>query len=118
MQYMLMFYVSPEDMARHADERAPAYFAGWEAYVGAMYQSGIVRSGEGLQLPGTATTLRIRGDQQQVQDGPFADTKEQLGGYFIVEVDSLDVALQWAARAPCASTGGVEVRPVMVRMQQ
>jgi hypothetical protein len=60
----------------------------------------------------TGTTLRVRGDKRQVQDGPFADTKEQLGGYFVIEVPDLDSALEWAARAPCASTGGVEVRPV------
>ncbi|MBX3586838.1 MAG: YciI family protein [Ramlibacter sp.] len=115
MQYMLMFYISPEDVASRTDERAEAYMAGWNAYVGAMYQSGVVLSGEGLDPPSTATSLRIRGDKRSVQDGPFADTKEQLGGFFIIDVATLDAALEWAARAPCASTGGVEVRPVMVR---
>lgn len=57
--------------------------------------------------------MRLRGGKRQVQDGPFADTKEHLGGYFIVEVPSLDVALEWAARAPCAATGSSEVRPVL-----
>ena len=86
------------------------------AYVGAVYESGTVVSGDGLLPPSTATTtLRVRGDKRQVQDGPFADTKEQLGGYFVLEVPDLDSALEWAARAPCASTGGVEVRPVMPR---
>lgn len=54
----------------------------------------------------------MRGDKRQVQDGPFADTKEQLGGYFVIDVADLDAALEWAERAPCAATGGVEVRPV------
>ena len=113
MQYMLVFYISPEDIASRADQRAPAYHAGWMAYVGAMHQAGVVVNGHGLEAPSTATTIRVRGDKRQVQDGPFADTKEQLGGYFVINVPNLDAALEWAARAPCASTGGVEVRPVM-----
>ncbi|RZL95209.1 MAG: hypothetical protein EOP76_05380 [Variovorax sp.] len=116
MQYMLMFYVTPDDLARYGDERAEAWKASWTAYVGAMYQSGAALSGEGLLPPTTATSLRVRGEQRQVQDGPFADTKEQLGGFFVIEVPHLDAALEWAARAPCASTGGVEVRPVMPRV--
>ncbi|MEJ8822423.1 YciI family protein [Variovorax humicola] len=117
MQYMLMFYVTPDDLAKYGDERAEAHKASWMAYVGAIYQSGTVLSGEGLLPPSTATTLRVRGDKRQVQDGPFADTKEQLGGYFILDVPHIDAALEWAARAPCASTGGVEVRPVMMRSE-
>ncbi|MDB5999493.1 MAG: hypothetical protein JWP52_1192 [Rhizobacter sp.] len=115
MQYMLMFYVTPDDLAKYTDDRAEAYMAGWTSYVGAIYESGAALSGEGLLPPSTATTVRLRGDKRQVQDGPFADTKEQLGGYFIIEVPHLDAALEWAARAPCAATGGVEVRPVMPR---
>ncbi len=78
-----------------------------------MLASGVVRSGHGLEPARTATTLRVKHGKRQVQDGPFADTREHLGGYFIVDVPSLDVALEWAARAPCAGAGGVEVRPVM-----
>jgi hypothetical protein len=116
MQYMLMYYLTPDDVAKYGDGRAEAWKASWMAYVGAIYESGAVLSGEGLQLPNTATTLRVRGDKRQVLDGPFADTKEQLGGYFIIDVPHLDAALEWAARAPCASSGGVEVRPVMARL--
>ena len=112
MQYMLMFYVTPDDLAKYGDERAEAHKASWMAYVGAVYESGTVVSGDGLLPPSTATTLRVRGDKRQVQDGPFADTKEQLGGYYVIDVPDLDTALEWAARAPCATTGGVEVRPV------
>lgn len=113
MQFMLMFYETPEDLAASAGGEA-AHNAAWMAYVSAVQQAGISRGGEGLQPPGTATTLRIRGDKRQVQDGPFADTKEQLGGFFIIDVPDLDAALEWAARAPCAATGGVEVRPTLV----
>ena len=80
------------------------------AYVQAMHQSGVVKSGAGLQEPGTGTTVRVVDGKRRVQDGPFADTKEQLGGFFVIDVPDLDTALSWAARAPCAATGGVEVR--------
>ncbi|MEJ7688052.1 MAG: YciI family protein [Variovorax sp.] len=113
MQYMLMFYETPADSACRNNEHAQAYWGGWTAYVGALHQSGIVLSGNGLEAPAMATSLRVRGDKRQVQDGPFADTKEQLGGYFIIEVADIDAALEWASRAPCATTGGVEVRPVL-----
>ena len=83
------------------------------AYVDAIHKAGIWVSGGGLQPPVTGTSLRLRGDKRQVQDGPFADTKEQLGGFLVIEVPDLDTALSWAARAPCASTGGVEVRPLL-----
>ena len=117
MDYMLMFYEPKTDFDERKDAVASqAYWAGWMAYVGAIYQAGVAKSGEGLLPPSTATTLRVRGDKRQVQDGPFADTKEQLGGYFIIDVPDIDVALEWAARAPCAGTGGVEVRPVMERV--
>ncbi len=117
MQYMLMFYEPTHDFEQRNDPvKAKAYWAGWSAYVEALAQSGIVRSGSGLQPPVTATTLRLKGDKRDVQDGPFAETKEQLGGFFIIETDDLDTALSWAAKAPCASTGGVEVRPVMPPM--
>lgn len=116
MQYMMMFYETPDDVARRSGADGEAHMGGWMAYIGALYQAGIAQSGEGLLPPSTGTTLRVRGDKRQVQDGPFADTKEQLGGYMIIDVPHLDNALEWAARAPCAATGGVEVRPVMPRM--
>jgi hypothetical protein len=78
----------------------------------AIYSAGIVTSGHGLQPPSTATTVRFRDGQREVLDGPFAETKEMLGGYLIIEVPSLDDALTWAARSPSSSTGSTEVRPV------
>ena len=78
----------------------------------AMHGAGIVKSGAGLEPPSTATSLRIQGGKRRVQDGPFADAKEQLGGFYVIDVPDLDTALEWAARAPCATTGGVEVRPI------
>lgn len=116
MQYMLMFYETTDDFA-HREAAPQVYWGAWSAYVRAIQEAGIVRSGAGLQPPDVATTVRMRGNQRQVQDGPFADTKEQLGGFFVIEVPSLDEALQWATRAPCAATAGVEVPPQLPPMQ-
>lgn len=114
MQYMIMF---AEDKA-HFDMRndpvqAAGYWGAWTAYIGAMSKAGVIVNGDGLLGPHTAVTVRVRDGQRQVQDGPFADTKEQLGGYFVVEVADLEAALEWAARSPSAAYGSVEVRPVM-----
>ncbi len=115
MQYMLMFFDSAENQAPPVDPvRAKAYMGAWGAYLGALRSSGVAVNGHGLQSRSTATTLRLRDGQRQVQDGPFPDTKEQLGGYFVIDVPSLDDALEWAARCPVAATGAVEVRPVLV----
>jgi hypothetical protein len=115
MEYMLMLYQSKDEFAERDDPaKAPAYWAGWKAYIEAMRASGTVRSGSGLQPPSTATTLRLADGKRRVQDGPFADAKEQLGGFFVIDVPDLDSALAWAARAPCAARGGVEVRPVLM----
>ena len=114
MDYMLMYYETEAECARRDDPAAaPAYWGAWNAYIGALSAAGIVKHGAGLMPPRTATTVKVTGGQRQVQDGPFADTHEHLAGYFIVEVASLDEALEWAARAPCASAGSVEVRPVL-----
>ena len=116
MDYMLMFYQSTSDFEQRNDPAtSAAYMGGWMAYVQAVYAAGIVKSGDGLQMPSTATTLRLADGKRRVQDGPFADAKEQLGGFFVIDVPDLDTALAWAARAPCAATGGVEVRPTLPR---
>lgn len=117
MQYMLMLNEPDSDFAKRDDPaQAGAYWGGWNAFIGAMAQAGIIVKGDGLQGPRTATIVRLRDGKRLVQDGPFADAKEQLGGYFVIEVPDLDTALEWAARAPCASTASVEVRPVLPPM--
>lgn len=114
MQYMLTYHETPDDFAQRRDPtRAGAYWAAWKAYIGAMAQAGVIVNGAGLQPPDTATTVRLRDGKRQVQDGPFADSHEHLGGFFVIEVPDLDHALEWAARAPCAASGGAEVRPVL-----
>lgn len=114
MQYMLLFAEDQTKVAHRDDpEKAGDYWGAWNAYIGAMAQSGIMVRGDGLHPPHTATTVRLRDGKREVQDGPFADTKEQLGGYVVIEVQDLDAALDWAVKAPAASYGSVEVRPVL-----
>jgi hypothetical protein len=114
MQYMILIYEAESDFAKRADPaQAEAYWGAWTAYGAALAQAGVIVGGAGLQPHATATTLRIAEGRRRVQDGPYADTKEQLGGYFVVEVPDLDAALDWAARCPAAPTGAVEVRPLV-----
>lgn len=114
MEYMILFNQPAQELERKREDPASAdYWESWRAYMSAIYAAGIVKSGNALQAPFTATTVRIRNGQRQVQDGPFADTKEMLGGYLIVDVPSLDEALLWAARSPSSITGSSEVRPVL-----
>jgi hypothetical protein len=82
------------------------------AYHKALVESGNYLAGDPLEAPETGTTVRLKEGKRRVQDGPFADTKEQLGGLIIMELPSLDAALDWAARCPAASLGAVEVRPL------
>ena len=113
MHYMLQFYETPEERAKPNDPaQAEAYWGGWNAYIGALAQSGAMVGGNGLQPPEVATTLRVENGTRHVVDGPFADTKEMLAGYVIVDVPDLDAALEWAARVPCVTGGSVEIRPV------
>lgn len=118
MQYALLFHESAADFAlRNDPEKAAAYWAAWSAYIGVLEQSGVVVNGSGLLPPDTATTVRIRDGKRQVHDGPYAESKEMLGGFFIIEVPDLDTALEWAARAPSSSYGSTEVRPRMPQAQ-
>lgn len=112
MQYVILIYESPEDFASRSPERREAVMAPWRAYHKALVDAGVYVMGAPLQPDATGTTIRVKGGQRQVQDGPYADTKEQLGGFIILELPSLDAALEWAARCPTAATGALEIRPV------
>ena len=115
MQYMLMFYENEAEVAAQRDlpNRAGPYWGAWNAYIGALYEAGVVLRGDGLLPPAAATTVRLDGGNRLVQDGPVAATKEQLAGYVVIEVADLDAALSWAARCPAATYGAVEVRPTL-----
>jgi len=112
MQFALLIFESQEAFAaRNSDETDP-YLGAWRAYHKALVEAGIYVGGDPLKAPETGTTVRLKEGKRRVQDGPFADTKEQLGGFLILELPSLDAALYWAARCPAASVGAVEVRPL------
>jgi hypothetical protein len=107
MQYMLLIYV-PADGSEQAESSA------WMRYTEELQQAGIMVAGDGLQGPDTAQTVRVRDGETLITDGPFAETKELLGGYYLIDVPDLDAALGWAAKIPSVGFGSVEVRPVMV----
>jgi hypothetical protein len=109
MHYTLLFYQGPHDFAARTDPRKrEAFWGSFLPYMKALKDAGVVVAGAGLQPPEAATTLRLQGDKRLVQDGPYADTKEQLGGFFVIDVPDLDTALEWATRYPGRV---VEVRP-------
>ncbi|HSY25048.1 MAG TPA: YciI family protein [Polyangiaceae bacterium] len=112
MRYALLVYETEAGIAGRGD---PEYQAAYRAYIKAIYESGTAYAGSGLRdAATTATTLRLVGGQRHIQDGPFADTKEQLAGFFLIDVPDLDKALEWAARCPSTARGGiVEVRPAL-----
>src|ERR1700756_3410587 len=112
MQFALLIYESPEAFEIRHNDGTDSYTGAWRAYHKALVEAGIFVGGDPLQVPETGTTVRIKDGKRHVQDGPYADTKEQLGGFTILELPSLDVALEWAARCPAASAGAVEVRPL------
>ena len=114
MQYMMMFYENEAEASKRdsATEAGP-YWGAWNAYVGEIYAAGIVVKGDGLMPPSAATTVRLTNGERLVQDGPVAASKEQLAGYFVIDVPDLDTALTWAARSPNASGGATELRPVL-----
>ena len=114
MQYAVLVYETDADFAARTDDaQKAAYWGAFSAYSQALAEAGVISGGAALHPPQTSTTVRLSDSQPQVQDGPYADTKEQLGGFFLLEVADLDAALEWAARCPAAATGAIEVRPVL-----
>jgi hypothetical protein len=113
MEYMLLIYV-PSDAPESTEEERAAMFAEYGKVTRSLQESGALVGDDPLQPPATATTVRAQGEEILTTDGPFAETKEWLGGYYKIDVESLDEALEWAARIPAVKYGGsVEVRPVM-----
>src|SRR5690348_811615 len=112
MQFALLIYHTPEEFALRENALEHPHLGAWRAYYKALVEAGVYVGGNALEVPETATTVRLRQGKRRVQDGPYADTKEQLGGFIILELPSLDAALEWAARCPGAAIGSVEVRPL------
>lgn len=118
MQFGLLIYETPEAFAtRKKDENNP-YLDAWRAYYKVLIEAAIYVGGDALEVPETGTTVRMQEGRRRVQDGPYADTKEQLAGLLILELPSLDAALDWAAKCPAASEGAVEVRPLAPSAKQ
>lgn len=114
MQYLLLIYENEQTWADMAPEQAAAMFQEYGQYSQAIAASGHFKAGDALQPTTKATTVRVRDGKTVSTDGPFAETREQLGGYYLVEAADLDEAVALAARIPSARWGSIEVRPVMV----
>jgi hypothetical protein len=112
-QYLLLFYRTEDDWDRLSDEERKAMMGEYLALVDELRSNGSYVTGAPLQSVTTATTVRVRDDELVMTDGPYAETKEQLGGYFLIEAGSLEEASAVAARVPAARYGSVEVRPVV-----
>jgi hypothetical protein len=115
MKYILMDYVGEAGWPALTKAEQEHWLGAYIAYVEAMKTAGVLVQGTGLQPTSTATTVRVAGGKTQVLDGPYADSKEQLGGFHIIDVADLDAAISWAARCPTALHGVVEVRPLSDR---
>ncbi len=113
MKYVLLDYVREAGWPQLTRAEQEHWLGAYKAFMEAMNQAGVLKSSHGLFPTSSATTVRVANDRAQVLDGPYADSKEQLGGFHIIEVADLDAALAWAARSPTALHGVVEVRPVM-----
>jgi hypothetical protein len=118
MQFALLICETREGFAARNSDGTDPYTGAWRAYYMALVEAGIYVGGDPLQVPETGTTVRLKEGKRHVQDGPIADTKEQLGGFIILELPSLDAALDWAARCPAAAAGAVEVRPLAPEMKR
>ena len=113
MQYMLLIYHNEADSGKASESERGQLHQEYGQFTESLNKSGHFRAGNGLQPTPTATTVRLRQGKRLVTDGPFAETKEQLGGYYLIEAKDLDDAIAIAARVPSARMGSVEIRPVM-----
>jgi hypothetical protein len=114
MQYLLLIYRNEAELGKMTPEDRQKMSAEYGSYTQSIIASGNFKAGDGLQPTTTATTVRVRDGKTMTTDGPFAETREQLGGYYLVEAKDLDAAIGMAARIPGARDGSIEVRPVMI----
>jgi hypothetical protein len=109
---MLLIYGDPSEAPPEA--QSEEQMQRWFTYTQEMQDAGVMKAGDALEMPDTATTVRVRDGETLLTDGPFAETKEILGGYYVIDVPDLDAAIAWAERMPNIAYGSVEVRPVVV----
>lgn len=112
MKYMLMIYSSEAEENTMKPADIQGLMKAYTAYTEALAKAGALKEGERLRPIADATTVRVRGGKNEVLNGPYAETREQLGGYYVIDVPDLDAALSWAARCPSSSYGTIEVRPI------
>lgn len=112
MRYLLMIHLDEKAMETARKEDAGRIMAAYGAYTAAMKAAGVWIGGERLHPSATATVVRVKDDKPLVLNGPYAEIKEQLGGYYLIEARDLDDAIAWAARCPGAAAGAIEVRPI------
>ena len=113
MRYLLTIYDDESTWNDVTPEQSAQVMEAYGAFGEAAQAAGVLLGGEGLQPTSTATTVRVRDGETLTTDGPFAETREQLGGYYLLDCKDLDEAIGWAAKIPGAQSGSVEVRPVM-----
>ena len=118
MHYMLLIYDDERAWADMPEAERNAVYGEYGQYTTELQQSGALVGADQLQPTSTATVVRVRDGEHVVTDGPFAEAKEVLGGYYLIDVGSLDEALEWAAKIPSARYGGIEVRPVVMRQAE
>jgi hypothetical protein len=113
MKFMLLLWGDESQWAGMSEEEAAAEMGRWDEYTRRLTEAGALVSGEGLQPSATSKTFRIEDGERIVTDGPYAETKEQVGGFYVIECASFDDALDWASKLPSADRGSTEIRPVM-----
>lgn len=113
MRYLLILTAAPEAWHDNVADPDDGVIDDWALYTRALHAAGVLVAGQGLEGIDTATTVRVRQGQQLLTDGPFTESKEHLIGYYVIEVPDLDQAVAWAAKAPNARIGSVEIRPVI-----
>jgi hypothetical protein len=112
MQYLLLIYSNEKAFETATREQMTEMHGAYMAYTEALRSAGVLLGGDRLRPSSATTTVQVRDGETKLLDGPFADTKEQLGGYYLIEAPDLDAALSWAARCPGARHGSLEVRPI------
>jgi hypothetical protein len=112
MQYILMIYGDEQVYMKWSKEQLDACYADHGKYGEALTKAGVLRGGAELMPTTDATSIRFTNGKPKTFDGPFAETKEQLGGYYVIEVENLEQAIEWAEKVPCMDSGTVEVRPL------
>lgn len=113
MKYMLLLRGDEGQWADTPPEELAAQMTQWEVYTDELTKAGAFVSGEGLQPSPTSTTLRVEDGERILTDGPFAETKEQIGGFYVIDCKDLDEAIEWAAKTPTAQRGSIEIRPII-----